>query len=203
MRIILRIDSLLSSVHGFRSQAGATMVEAAICLPIFVLIVAGIIDFSTVLRRHILVLQAIAEAGRALSGVSSTEGISEADMLLKAGQVFERQTLTYGVRREELAIGANSEDEPYILIGLRYEFSTTGYQSAPPLAYELQASYTPLCFFCGFTRADSLTIRHSAVVILETYNRDWQRPPLSNQVLAYFPGYGDYGEVRAVSIDPQ
>lgn len=192
-------NDLASQLYLAKEESGVTMVEAAIGLPIFLLLVAAIIDFSMILRGELLVAQAISEAGRALSGVSSTENISARDMFFKAGQVFSEKTLAFGLQAEQLAIGADSEDQPFILIGMRFDFESEGRQYAAPMAYELQASYSPSCFFCGLLKLQDFRINHSALIIMETYSWDWNRSVLPEDVLGYFPGYGDFGTVRDVS----
>jgi len=192
---------LIKKGADMRRQRGAALIEAAIALPLFLLLVAGLIDFTTVLRQRQSMLQALARAERAAAAASATGGIQEQDLLLKAGAVYVQTLQESGVSLEEVALGGDSGEELFVLIGQPFEgFPAASFIFPSPPAFELRGIYLPHCFFCKLIGLDKSGLNAAFVAVRESApTRTYGRPRYT--VLAYFPNRSGDNRVQWVSRD--
>lgn len=88
------------------SEDGAAALEFAVVLPILVLLVLGIVDFSRGFQAHIALTQAVREAVRPLALSLTEDGVGPLDL---AQQRFDATVDTSSTHAASLTIDADCE----------------------------------------------------------------------------------------------
>jgi len=82
-----RLTPATSRGHRFRSSRGQTIVEFALVLPVFLLLLCGVVDFSNVLYNEMTMQNALRQAGRfATTGNTLPDQTRLASIILTAQQ---------------------------------------------------------------------------------------------------------------------
>ncbi|MFC4737258.1 TadE/TadG family type IV pilus assembly protein [Bacillus daqingensis] len=116
-----------------RKQTGQSLVEFALLLPVFIILVVGIVDFGRVLYTQ-LELQLVAQESVRLGGLGETDGAIQT-------YVANNATRTDGL---QVSISPSGSRAPgtYVTVELTYPEQVLGVLGTASIPYEVRASST-------------------------------------------------------------
>ncbi|MFN8389407.1 MAG: TadE/TadG family type IV pilus assembly protein [Bdellovibrionota bacterium] len=106
------------------------MLEAAIALPVFFLLVFFIFSLSDVTTKYCAVFTALNRAAHAFQSISAMQGVTEEQALQIAGNTFLDQVRALGISTEDLSYDP-TYSPAYILVGSRATINGRCSDAAP------------------------------------------------------------------------
>jgi Flp pilus assembly protein TadG len=111
---------------GRKSEVGAELIEFALVLPIFVLLLAGIFDFGMMFRSYEVVTNAAREGARVgvLPGYTPADVQARVDAYMGVSGLTGPYTVT--VTNVPIATGAGTFTASSVLVNYTYQFAILG-----------------------------------------------------------------------------
>jgi hypothetical protein len=111
--VLFREEDEVQMIHSKKSERGQSLVEFALILPLFMIVLFGIMEFGRLWEMSNLITSASREGARvaAISGSSQSQAINAAQHVLSAANIDDA-TVTVS--------GPNSESEVSVTVTLPY-----------------------------------------------------------------------------------
>lgn len=163
-------------------ETGAFLLEAAIILILFFVLVFAIIEISFLIRRYANVQSALVRAAHALQGASAGERIMEDQSFQFAGNVFYDEIQRQGIPISEISLGkvvlAPNVAHDAILTGRKCTLLGGG---TPPQTYRLMARLRWRPVVANFLGIERFDIGISTLAVIEAATSGARPQPTPNK----------------------
>ena len=173
-------------VRGRSPEQGVVMLEAAIALPVFLILITLIFALGNLMTKYSSMMTALNAAAHGLQAISSVQGVTEEQALQYSGNLFLEKIQAFSLSEAEVIYDPSYVGSPYILVGKTAALTPRG-GDTPPAIYELRARLWPQNLLANmFPAVGGFFL--STIVVIETGN-SMKRPTGGNpgQVVVYQP----------------
>lgn len=163
----------ISACTFLKPQSGGVMLELAIALPILLIAIGAIIDFSLVNQAEGAFRKALSKASRAAQVSAASSSNTDIDCLEAAGEAFIEELSRYG--------GSTKTAVQHDFSGLDIVLAIAPGPDNPDRsdgnAFAMQSFFTPRCLFCALMESVAAHLSHDSNYV-ETQNALIARPRL-------------------------